>query len=771
MTDEPTEHKPILRLEDPPLLRGEGRFSDDLRLDGQTTGVFVRSVHAHARILGISSEEAEAFPGVIAVLTAADMIAAGIGNISHLRPQTGRDGRPPIVPHRPALAGERVVHIGEPIALVVAETLAAARDAADLVSVDYDALPAVTQAVEALGSGAPTIWPEAPGNLAFDWAGPAPVPENEAAVEQIIAGARHLVHIRTVNQRLAGMPLEPRGATAVFDAESGHFTLHAPSQGAHVLKAQLVGILGVEPSRLRVLSGHVGGAFGLKTPPYPEYAALLVAAQKLGRPVHWMSTRSEAFLSDHQARDQVSEATLALDDDGRFLALRVTAVTNLGAYVTTAGAGIATASFANCFPEMYDIPRVSVGVRLAFTNTVPTGPYRGAGRPESNYVMERLVDTAARQLGINSIDLRRRNLIAPAAMPYRSAIGNIYDSGDFAAALTKALDLAKFEGFTDRRTEAARHGRLRGIGVSCFLEHAGAAGSEGAVLAVEDGRLIVRLGMQPSGQGQATLFRELVARRLDIPPEQIVVEQGDSDLPIKGGPAVGSRSTASAGGAIVAGVGQLIETATGLAAELLNVDPSTIVYQDGRLQIANTNHRLTLFELADRLAHSGKPQALIAIAQADTVTTFPNCCHIAEVEIDPETGHVDVVGYAAVDDCGVVLDETLAESQVTGGIVQGLGQALMESIVYDDDGQLLTGSLQDYAVPRAADVPAIDAAFSPTPCRTNPLGVKGVGEAGSTAAIAAVMNAIADAIPGGHGTNIDMPATPEKIWRACNEVR
>ena len=748
------------------FVNGEGCFSDDVKHERELAGVFVRSEHGHAHIRRVSVEEARACDGVVAVLTAADMSA--VGNISRPRPQKGRNGHPLNVPHRPPLAGDRVVHIGEPIAFVVAESVAAARDAADLVTVEYDPLPVVTRALDALAAGAPQIWSEAPGNLALDWVCTQAADDGSAEVDRIISKAAHVVHVRVVNQRISGAPLETRGGTAVFEAETGRFTLYAPSQSAHVLKAQLCAILDVDETQLRLLSGDVGGSFGLKTAAYPEYAVLLVAARELGRPVHWMSGRSEAFLSDNQARDQVSEATLALDGDGQFLALRVSAVTNLGAYVTAAGAGIATENFAKCFPGMYDIPHVFVGVRLAFTNTVPTGPYRGAGRPEANYVMERLIDAAARKIGVDPVELRRRNLIAASAMPYESSVGNVYDSGDFAAALAAAVDLADMPGFADRRADAARKGRLRGIGVSCFLEHAG-GGDEGAVLAVEDGRLIARLGVHASGQGHAAVFGRLAAERLDIPVESVVIEEGDSDLPIRGRPAVGSRSTNAVGAAIVEAARQLVAKGCGLASALFGVDAAAVDYRDGYFQVVDTNHRLSLFDLADRLAQDGSPEALTTVAQADSATTYPNGCHIAEVEIDPETGNVAVVGYAAVDDCGVVLDPALAESQVVGGVVQGIGQALMEAIVYDEGGQLLTGGFADYAMPRAADAPVVNAAFHPVPCSTNALGVKGVGEAGTTAAIAAVMNAIADAIPDGKGAEIDMPATAEKVWRACQK--
>ncbi|CAN5136982.1 xanthine dehydrogenase family protein molybdopterin-binding subunit [soil metagenome] len=751
-----------LRVEDGPLLRGTASFSDDLHIDGQLHAVFVRSVHAHARITAIDIGPALA-PGIVAVLTADDIHKAGVGTVSRPPPQNGLDGSALIVPHRPALATERVVHIGEAVALVVAESLALARDAADRVVVDYEPLPVVTDATAALAAGAPVVWPEV-GNLALDWM--IPTPASAAEVDAVLAAAPHAVRITVVNQRLAGVPLEPRGATALFDPSSGRYVLHAPSQAAHSLKAALVAIMGLQPSHLQVLSGHVGGAFGLKTPAYPEHPALLVAAKLTGRPVHWMATRSESFLCDHQGRDNVTEAALALDEDGRFLALKATAVTNLCAYVASSGAIIATNGFANCFPAQYAIPKVSVGVRLAFTHTVPTGAYRGAGRPEANYVIERLIDTAARQLGIDRIELRRRNQVAPAAMPFRNAIGTTYDSGDFAAAMEKAADLAHLASFGERRADSEQRGKRRGIGVSCFLEHAGGGPTEGAVLEFVGGTLVLRLGMHASGQGHATVFRNLLARPLGIAPDGIAVEQGDSELPIRGGPAVGSRSTNAAGAAIVVGAAKLVATARAEAATLLEAAPESVSYDSGFFDVAGTNRRISLFALAEELARAGAAARLATVVQADATSTYPNGCHIAEVEVDPDTGNVAVVGYTAVDDCGVVLDHTLAEAQIVGGLAQGFGQALMERIVYDETGQLLSGSLADYAMPRAEDMPPIVSAFHEVPCRTNELGVKGIGEAGPSASIGAIMNAIADAIP---GVQIDMPATPEKIWRACRE--
>lgn len=747
------------------LLRGAGTFIDDAMIPGRAIGIFVRSPHAHAVIRGIETDTAAAMPGVLGILTAADLLPFGLATLSRPVPLKNRDGSPLIAPTMPALAGDRVRHVGEAVALVVAETASAAMDAAEMVEVDYEPLPVVTDATAALLPDAPQLWPEAPGNLALDWPGPGHDAEKHAeAARRIVAGAPRVVRIRVVNQRLAGVPMEARGATAAYDAKTGRYTLHAPSQGAGPLRAQLAAILGVPHDALRVISGDVGGAFGLKTPAYPEYVALLVAARLLGRPIHWMSTRSEAFLSDTQGRDNVSEAALALGANGRFLALDVTAVVNLGAYAAGAGPIIATNGFANCFPTVYDIPHVGIGVRLVFTNTVPTSAYRGAGRPEANYLMERLVDAAARETGIDPIELRRRNLIAPSAMPWHSPVGTVYDSGEFDLALTRALERAEYASFAARRAEAEQRGRLRGIGISAFLEHAGGPGDEGAALSVGNGMVTVRLGVHSSGQGHARIYRQIAAGQLGIPPERITVLQGDSDYPIRGGPAVGSRSTGLAGAAVIKAAGELVAAAREEAGERLEAATADIEYANGMFTVAGTNRTVSLFDLAE--GRNGRP-ALAVVSHTVVPQTYPNGCHIAEVEIDPQTGAVAVIAYTAVDDCGVVLDDTLAEAQVVGGIVQGLGQALCETVIYDADGQMLTGSLLDYAMPRADDVPMIASLFSPVPCRTNALGVKGVGEAGSTAAMAAIMNAIADALPDGRGAAIDMPATAEKVWRAC----
>jgi carbon-monoxide dehydrogenase large subunit len=499
----------------------------------------------------------------------------------------------------------------------------------------------------------------------------------------------------------------------------------------------------------------------------------MVAARMLGRPVHWMATRAESFLTDNQGRDNVTTAELALDADGRFLALRVEAVTNIGAYVSPLSVHIATNNFGRCFPTVYDIPRIAVGVRCVFTNTVPTGPYRGAGRPEANYVMERLVEAAAHQTGIDPVALRRKNLVRPGAIPYATAVGTTIDSGEFEAILDRALALSGYASFEERRRAAAARGKLRGIGLSTFLEHAGGMPLEGADISfAEPGKIVLGLGVQSTGQGHFTLFRDMLARQLGIASERVEVRQGDSDLGLKGGPSVASRSTMMVSNAMVAAVERLLNKGRLLAAEALEAAEGDIVYSAGAFEVAGTDRRIGLFELAVRAA-AMKAQGEIGEdldtrAEVETPQSFPNGCHVAEVEIDPETGRVEIVSYVAVDDCGTVLNHVLVEGQVLGGLAQGIGQALMEEVVYaPDSGQLLTGTFNDYAMPRADAMPPVEAAEHPVPCRTNPLGVKGVGEAGTTGSLAAIMNAISDAIPDGRGADMQMPATPEKVWRAC----
>ena len=773
-TDGRAAHEP--RVEDDVLVRGKGRYAADVPLPHQAYAYFVRSPHAFARIMSVDVTAAQNAPGVVGVLTAKDM--EGTGSLGRHPPLPGRGGKGLVLPHRPALAAERVVHIGEPVGMIVAESASAAQDAAELVAIEYETLTPVTDAREALAPGAPQVWPQAPGNVAVDWPGPASDPEAHARqVEEIFASAKFVARIAVKSQRMAVASMEPRGATASYDAAADLYTLRVCSQGTTAMRDPVVAVMQLPKERVRILTDDVGGAFGLKTGPYPEYIVQMVAAKKLGRPVHWMSGRSEAFLSDNQARDIFSEAELALDDKGRFLALRIRNTGNLGAYVGPVGANIPTWNFTRCLPGMYDIKHIDVSARCAFTNTITTAPYRGAGRPEANYVLERVVEEAARITGIDPAKLRRRNLIPAAAMPYKTAIGTTYDSGDFAPILDKALALADYDGIKARRREARKRGKYRGIGLSCMVEHAGGAPIEGALLTFPgDGTLVVNLNVQSTGQGHASVFPRLVAERLGIAREKVTHRQGNSALDIAGYASVGSRSAMTAGASIVKCIGLIIEKGKRIAAMVLEASEGDIAYEAGQFGVIGTDRRISLFDLAAQAAELKKRGAIEEDLDTKTTTetplSFPNGVHIAEVEIDPDTGHMDIVAYTAIDDCGNTLDAMIVEGQLHGALAQGIGQALMEQIFYDENGQLVSGSFQDYAMPRAADMPPdIRDALHNVPAKTNPLGVKGVGEAGTTASLAAVMNAVADALPGGAGAHLDMPVTAARLWEACQKAK
>ncbi len=773
-TDGRAAHQP--RVEDDVLVRGKGRYAADVPLPHQAYAYFVRSPHAFARIVSVDVTAAQNASGVVGVLTAKD--TEGTGNLVRHPPLPGRGGKGLVLPHRPALAGERVMHIGEPVAMIVAESAAAAQNAAELVAIEYETLTPVTDARQALAPGAPQVWPQAPGNLASDWPGPAPDAEaNAREVDEIFASAKFVARIAVMNQRMAVASMEPRGATASYDAAADLYTLRVCSQGTTAMREPIVAIMQLPKERVRILTDDVGGAFGLKTGPYPEYIVLMVASKKLGRPIHWMSGRSEAFLSDNQARDIYSEAELALDDKGRFLALRIRNTGNLGAYIGPVGANIPTLSFTRCLPGMYDIKHIDISARCAFTNTITTAPYRGAGRPEANYVLERVVEEAARIAGINPAKLRRRNLIPASSMPYKTAIGTTYDSGDFAPIFEKALALADYDGIKARRREAKRRGKYRGIGLSCMVEHAGGSPLEGALLTFPgDGTLVVNLNVQSTGQSHASVFPRLVAERLGIAPEKVTHRHGNSALEIAGYASVGSRSAMTAGASIVKCIGLIIEKGKRIAAMALEASEGDIAYEAGRFGVVGTDRRVSLFDLAAQAVELKKRGAIEEDLDTKTTTetplSFPNGVHIAEVEIDPDTGHMDIVAYTAVDDCGNALDAMIVEGQLHGGLAQGLGQALMEQIFYDENGQLVSGSFQDYAMPRAADMPPdIRDTLHNVPAKTNPLGVKGVGEAGTTASIAAVMNAVADALPGGAGAHLDMPVTAARLWEACQKAK
>jgi carbon-monoxide dehydrogenase large subunit len=761
------------RVEDDPLLRGQGRFGDDVRPEGALAACFVRSPHAFARIGRIDAAAAKAAPGVVAVLTGADLEAAHYHSISHPHPIPGRGGKVAASPHRPALASQRVMHVGEPVAMVVAVSAAAAQDAAEKVMVDYEPLDPVTGARAAIEPGAPQLWPEAPGNIGFDWTAPVDADgKKQAALDRAFAEAAHVVRVELTNQRLVVASLEPRTASASYDAGSNQFTLRCGTQAVGSMRGNVVGAMNIKPEELRVLTDDVGGAFGMKGSLYPEYVALLHGARALGRPIHWVSTRSEAFVTDNQGRDSLWTVELALNKRGRFLGLRVDCLANIGAYFTGIAHFIVTTHISGCLPTVYDIPHAQVNSRCVLTNTVPTGPYRGAGRPEASYLIERVIDAAADQTGIDAAELRRRNLIAPTKIPYTTVFGNTYDSGDFTGAFERALTLADYAGFPARKKTAKKAGKLRGIGIGCYLEIAGAFPEEGARMTFPGGgKVNVSIGAGASGQGHQTVFGHVAARLLGVAPAAVTVLSGDSARDVPGFGAVASRSAMMTGGAIARTAEAVLEKGKRVAAMLLQAAEGDVSYRDGKFSVKN--REVSLFEVAERAAELKRqgvvPESLDTEAKIKVPPSFPNGCHVAEVEIDPDTGAVAIVSYVAVGDCGNVLDDVIVEAQIHGGVAQGIGQALAENTIYDASGQLVSGSFMDYAMPRADIMPDMKVEHHAVACRTNPLGVKGTGEAGSTAAPPAVINAILDALP--TGAALDMPATAERIWQALQQAK
>lgn len=773
--DTTASHPATKRVEDDYLLRGTGRYMADAPLPGQTYAAFVRSPHACADVKGINVEAATAIKGVIAVITMEDIKAEGVKNLSMHPPIPGRGGAKLVMPIRPALAGERVRHIGEAVAMVIGETVAAAQDGAEAVEVDYEPRDSVSDLRQAVEPGAPQVWADAPGNIALDWPGSAANPDEMAAqVDQAMKAAKHVAKVSLVHQRINVASMEPRGGTASYDPQTESYLFRVCSQGARAMRDGMAAVMGVPNTRFRVITEEVGGAFGLKTGPYPEYVAMLVGAKKIGRPVHWMSGRNESFVSDNHARDAYSDVELAIDEKGKFTALRIRHLGAMGAYIGAVGANVQTVSVIRCLPGMYDIKLIDMQSRCVFTNTTPTAPYRGAGRPEASYCLERVVDEAARVTGIDRIKLRKRNLISKKAMPYKTAIGSTYDSGDFAAVVEKGLEFADVDGFKARKKASKKKGLLRGLGVCFVLEHSGGSPTEGTQVSFPGGeRLTFTMNVQSTGQSHATIFPRMVAERLGIKAEQVGHAHGDSAHEIAGYASVGSRTAMTAGHAMVKTLEAMLEKGKKVAAQALEAGEGDIEYKNGAFNVVGTDRRMSLFDVAARAKDMKKkgeiPEDLDTKVVTDTPQTFPNGCHIAEVEVDPQTGFSQLVSYSAIDDSGNILDHTIVAGQVHGSVTQGVGQAMMEQTVYDEGGQLVSASFMDYAMPRAHDVPSFKDDVVIVPATTNPLGVKGAGEAGTTAAIAAVMNAFSDAIPGS-GHKLQMPATPEKVWRACQEM-
>ena len=759
--------QPVHRKEDPVLLRGEGRYSDDLNLPGQAYAVVVRSTYAHGILRGVDRAAAQDMPGVLAVLVAEDLRAGGIAPMPASSGKN-RDGTATARPPQMALAEGKVRYVGDPVAVVVAETAAQARDAADAVTLDVDPLPAVTDARAAAEPGASLVHDDVPGNLVMDYHH-----GDAAAVAAAFARAAHVTRRTIRNTRIVVGAMEPRSALAEHDAGTGRYTLRLGCQGVFGMRASLKDVLGVSVEQVRVLTGNVGGSFGMKASVYPEYPCILLAARLLGRPVKWTDERSGSFLSDSHGRDHEVDAELALDKDGRFLAIRVTGWGNLGAYLSNATTIPPTVNTMKNMVGVYATPLIEAQARCVFTNTTPVGPYRGAGRPEGNLYMERLVDAAAAEMGIDPADLRRRNHIQPDQMPYRAPSGMHYDSGDFPAVLDRALASSDWDGFAARRVESRRAGKLRGRGIGQYLEVTAPPQQEmGGIRFEEDGTVTIITGTLDYGQGHASPFAQVLCDRLGVPFEKVRLLQGDSDQLIAGGGTGGSKSMMASGAAIVEASAICIEQGRQAAANVLEAAASDIEFGQGRFTIAGTDRGVGIMDLAAQLRADPSLGTLDVQHIHDSApSAFPNGCHVAEVEVDPETGIVQVVRYATVNDFGVLVNPMLVEGQAHGGIVQGLGQALMESVAYDEDGQLVTGSFMDYALPRAADAPALGFISHPVPARTNVLGVKGCGEAGCAGALPAVMNAVQDALRTVGVGHMDMPATPERVWSAIQAAK
>ncbi len=758
--------QPVPRSEDPVLLRGEGHYSDDFNLPGQAYAVIVRSPMAHGLIHKIETSVARAMPGVLAVHTAADLEKGGIGPLPARQVMNNRDGTPMLQPVRHALATDKVRYVGEAVAAVIAETVAQAKDAAEAAEVDIEALPAVTEPSAATAPGGPRLYDDVPENVGLDFHF-----GDSAAVAEAFARAAHVTRLELRSNRIVVNPIEPRAALAEYDPARRHFTLHVGCQGVFGFRNYIAGVLGVGRDEVRIMTDRVGGSFGMKQPNMSEYFCLLHAARELRRPVKWTDERSGSFVSDTHGREAQMTAELALDMEGNFLAVRLTGYGNVGA--TYGAPGPSTRNAVRNTLGVYKTPLIEVTTKCVFTNTTPVGAYRGAGRPEANYYMERLVDTAAREMGIDQVELRRRNHIPAEAMPYKAPNGTTYDSGEFTNLLNKAVALADWDGFAARKEESRARGKLRGRGISDYLELTGPPGREmGGIRFEPNGAVTIITGTLDYGQGHWSPFAQVLATRLGIPFQSIRLIQGDSDELIAGGGTGGSKSMIVSGNAIVGAADKVVEAGRQIAAHVLEAAVADIEFRAGRFVIAGTDRSVGLMELAARIhagleLPSGLPGSLdVADIYDGPPSAFPNGCHIAEIEVDPETGIVDVVKYTFVNDFGVVINPLLVDGQAHGGIVQGIGQALRECTVYDEQGQLLTGSYMDYAMPRAEDAPPFMHDFHCVPATTNPLGAKGCGEAGCAGALPSVMNALVDALAVLGIRHVDMPATPERVWRA-----
>jgi carbon-monoxide dehydrogenase large subunit len=762
--------QPVRRKEDDTLVRGKGRYTDDFELSGQLHAWIVRSPHAHGIIRGIDTTAARAMPGVRGIWTGQDLAAANYGPFTCGLPLKNRDGSDLLQTNRTALMTDKVRFVGDPVAFVVADTVAQARDAAEAVELDIEALPAVLDCEAATRPGAPLLWEHIPNNVALDYHY-----GDTAKVDAAFAAAAHVTRLDITNTRVAVVSMEPRGALASYDKASGRYIIQVGTQGVAGNRNMLAKLLNVKPDQVRILTANVGGSFGMKNINYPEYVCVLHAAKELGRPVKWLEDRSEAFISDSQGRSQEIHAELALDADGKFLAVRLKGYGNLGAYISGVAPGPLSLNTSKNLASVYKTPLLEVDIKCVLTNMTLMGAYRGAGRPEANYYMERLIDRAADEMGIDRLALRKRNFIKPSQMPFAAASGVTYDSGDFGGVFAKALEMSDHAGFPKRKKDSRKAGKLRGIAVGCYLEvTAPPSGELGKVVFNDDGTVTLTTGTLDYGQGHATPFAQVLSAQLGVPFDKIRLQQGDSDLVRMGNGTGGSRSITATGQAIVEASALIIAKGKAAAAHLMEASEADIEFKAGRFTIAGTDRSIDIMDLSKRLRDGNQPDGVpssldVDHTGTDVPSTFPNGCHVAEVEIEPDTGVIKIVGYTGISDFGTIVNPMIVAGQLHGGVAQGIGQALMEEVSYDSSGQPITGSFMDYALPRAGDIPLMKTGDHPSPAKSNPLGTKGCGEAGCAGSLAVVVNAVIDALSEYGVTKLDMPLTSERIWRAIED--
>jgi len=755
------------RLEDGRMLTGRGRYVSDWTLPKQSYGHFLRSDRPHAEIASIDTSAARAMPGVIAVLTGAEVEAAGQKPMPAAQPMKGRGGSDQIVPPRFSLAHKRVRYVGEPLALVVAETAAQAQDAAEAIAIDFRELPVLVKASDAIAPGAVQIHESVPGNQVLDFVG-----GDEAATNAAFAQAAKVVKYVAYHTRVVGNPMEPRAATGVYDPATDTYQLYATTQGAGPMRNQVAAMLGTTPEKVRIVAEEVGGGFGVRFNAYPEYGALCLAAKTVGRPVKWVSTRSEVFVADEQARDIVNKGEAALDASGRILAMRFEYLSNVGAYLAFTGSFINTVNLVNVVSGVYDVPAVYVNARLVVTNTVPTAAYRGAGRPVASYLLERLIDEAAHAIGMDPAEFRRKNMVPKAKFPYKTVTGFEYDCGDFEGVLNKALQLSEWSAFPERQKQSRAKGLLRGRGISTYIEATASGGfapyDQAHITWDDDGGITLRTASHNHGQGHETTLAQVVCSVLGIPLEKVRLRTSEAEHHMTSNPTGGSRTALGLGSAMLLASQEIVKNGMPLAAEALESAQADIEFASGSYKIKGTDRHIRIQDLAKK--YKGKLD-LDYKDRPKVPSTYPNGCHVCEVEIDPETGETAIVSYVACDDAGTIINHQIVEGQMQGGITQGAGHILGEHAVYDENGQLLTGTFMDYPMPRAGLVGGLKITDFPVPTATNPLGAKGVGEAGVTGSMPCIMNAVLDALRQAGVKRFDMPASQLRVWQAIQEAK